>query len=89
MDGNPQPVHRPAIPPIRSLSVGARHRASAGGAAKAGCRSRPSSSSSTSPSQPWLSAETDRASISTCPQPTSNPAGAHADASASVNRTVR
>ena len=41
----PQPLHRSAASPaIRSLSVGARHRASGGGAANAGCTRWPASS---------------------------------------------
>ena len=51
-DGRPQPAQRAAIPPIRSLSVGARQRDRTGGAANEGWRRYPSSSSATSPVQP-------------------------------------
>ena len=89
----PASAQRAAIPPIRSLSVGARQSARAGGAAKAGCWRWPSSSSGTVASAVGGGRGVRGAGLpaptGTCTAQTSKPCGAQSDASAVVTRTVR
>ena len=77
----PQSVPAVGEPPRRSLSVGARQRERAGGAARAGWRSRPSVIERHVSGPAWgRGGRAGRASSSaTCAQPISWPAGAHAD----------